>query len=154
VTDRLPPEIHADGTQPKTIHVWVGRERPDEATREALCDWLRANGVDPVDVAVQPVTLEFIPGCAGSVTGCNGVSRAPWWISFTQRYRNAEGSLEVNALTGEPSQFVHTVPLRVPPPASLALAWAHEETYIQDEPLPRMLRSSEVREMHVEGGDE
>lgn len=154
------PEIHAKGSQRRTLTVCDSQTPPEGETRSLIRDWLTANGVDPQDVASPAITLEFVPRCAGSVTDCQDVSSAPWWIALTQRYRNAAGDLEVNALTNAPADVQRTIPLTVAPPLRLVPEWEHEATYWEEDPYPRLMRLSEVQELrrlaqeHAEGAEE
>lgn len=150
------PEIHARGKRRKTLHVWPEKTRPPEETRQQIVDWLTANGIEARIVAVQPISLEFVPGCAGSLTSCDGTSSAPWWIAFTQRYTTDEdGRYEINVLTGEPAQIQRTVPMVVAPPPGLVPEWVaeYESVYFEDDPYPRMARLSEAQDAHDEDGD-
>ncbi|MFD7922541.1 hypothetical protein ACFV3R_25355 [Streptomyces sp. NPDC059740] len=138
-------EIHAKSKRRKTLHVWSGQSVP-EPVRALISQWLTANGVDPQAVALEPITLEFVPRCAGSVTSCEGISEAPWWIAFTQHHRSDGGAFEVNVLTGRPAAFTRTVPLLVEPPLDLVPEWAHEVTHVESDPVVRVMSLSEFRE--------
>lgn len=130
------PEIHAQGSRRETLHVWSSTQTHDLAAKEAVCQWMEANGVAPKDIVLAPITLEFVPGCAGSITSCTGTSRAPWWIAYTHRFRNTDGDLEVNVLTGHAAEFQRTIPLTVEPPSSLVPEWATEKVHQEEPPAP------------------
>lgn len=118
------PEIHARGTIRKTLHIWGPQRTAEE--RQHVAAWLTDNGIDPKRVERGPITLEFVPGCPGSVTGCSGTSVAPWWISFTEYYTNGEGNRELNALLGSAAATHRTVPLTVEPTDDVAPGWSGE----------------------------
>ncbi|GGS97127.1 hypothetical protein [Streptomyces violaceus] len=149
------PEIHASGKRRKTLHIWPAKTLPPEGTRQQIVDWLNANGIAARTVAIQPISLEFVPGCAGSITSCDGTSSAPWWIAFTQRYTvDEDGRYEINVLTGEPAEMQRTVPMVVAPPPELLPEWVaeYESVFFEDDPWPRMGRLSEVQEEDDEDG--
>lgn len=149
------PEIHAHGKRRKTLYVWPETTLPPQEVRQQIVEWLAANGIETSSVAIQPISLEFVPGCAGSIASCDGTSSAPWWIAFTQRYRNSEGRFEVNVLTDTPAEVQRTVPMTVAPPPELVPEWVaeYESVFIEDAPFPRMARLSEVQAADEEEGD-
>jgi hypothetical protein len=121
VTENREPIIYGKGSEPKSFQVTSADVDPD--TRQIVCEWLKANGVDPRLVVLAPITLEFRPRSAGSETSCSGISRAPWWIAFTQQFVNEDGRPEANALTNALTSFERTVPLRQDPPKGLVSEW-------------------------------
>ncbi|MDX3232971.1 hypothetical protein [Streptomyces sp. ME19-01-6] len=70
----------------------------------ALQDWLRANGVDPRDVDIAPITIEQH----------NGGQRV---IRYTAALRDAEGHRYRDPATSGAAREERTVPLLVEPPA-------------------------------------
>lgn len=148
-------EITARGRQRKTLYVWSETKLPPEEKRQIIVDWMVANGIEAKTIALQPITLEFVPGCAGSLTSCNGISTGPWWIAFSQRYTDANGNYEPNALSGGFAEVLRTIPMTIEPPLDLVPEWAGERgnTFLEEEPPVRVARLSEVQAVMDEEGE-
>ena len=98
-------------TAPDAQTVHPGHGIPEDEQRRRICSWLRANNIDPDDVAVtRPIYVLALPN--GTIKG-----GLPWLLDvivFHQFYRNADGSREHDFITGDAVMFQRTVPLRFP----------------------------------------
>jgi hypothetical protein len=79
------------------------RLREDERYRNAICDWLRANGIDPVDVPAD---------AKASVTDGD--------LSIPVQVRNENGRVQIDPNVPDTvMRHTVTVPLKVPPTAEV-----------------------------------